>query len=136
MSGKGAAYDSHRACPNFVAGKNQKPAPVMPDSTLKFEDPDLKVTCVAVNGKVSGGIHASGLASDDENGRSIALTIEYRQFRYFIGGDLSGVVESVLADNVGKVTVLRVNHHGSQTSSSKKFLDALAPKVAIISVGV
>jgi len=33
------------------------------------------------------------------------------------------------------VTVLRVNHHGSQTSSNKKFLDALAPKVAIISVG-
>jgi competence protein ComEC len=136
MSGDGAAYDRQRAWPNFVGGQNKKPPPLMPDSMLEFkQDPNLKVICVAVNGKVSGGIGAKGLAENDENSRSIALTIEYGKFRYFIGGDLTGEVESLVAGNTGKVTVLRVNHHGSQTSSTQKFLDALAPKVAIISVG-
>jgi len=47
---------------------------------LKFDDDNLKVTCVAVNGKVSGGIHASGLKENDENARSIALIIESTTF--------------------------------------------------------
>ena len=36
---------------------------------------------------------------------------------------------------VGKVNILKVGHHGSDTSSSENFLQKIAPEVAIISVG-
>lgn len=36
---------------------------------------------------------------------------------------------------IGDIDVLRVSHHGSQTSSNQFFLNVLRPEVAIISVG-
>ncbi|MNI68375.1 ComEC family competence protein [compost metagenome] len=42
----------------------------------------------------------------------------------------------MLADGVNlKVDVLKVGHHGSKTSTSKPFIDAIKPKYSIISVG-
>ena len=37
--------------------------------------------------------------------------------------------------NLQNVDVLKVGHHGSKTSSSKKFIDEINPKYSIISVG-
>ena len=37
--------------------------------------------------------------------------------------------------NISNIDVLKVGHHGSKTSSSKKFIDETNPKYSIISVG-
>ena len=37
--------------------------------------------------------------------------------------------------NLEKITVLKVGHHGSKTSSSKEFINEINPKYSIISVG-
>ena len=37
--------------------------------------------------------------------------------------------------NIKDVTFLKVGHHGSKTSSSKKFIDEINPKYGVISVG-
>ena len=76
-----------------------------------------------------------------DNDLSIALRIAYKDFSYFIGGDLTGGgnrttdMETLVAPAVGDVDVLRLNHHGSLTSSNERFLRELSPEVAIISVG-
>jgi competence protein ComEC len=44
--------------------------------------------------------------------------------------------ESLLAGHVGRVDLLKVGHHGSRTSSGAAWLTELAPKAAIVSVGV
>lgn len=77
----------------------------------------------------------------DDNGQSIAMLIQYKNFRYFIGGDLPGGgkntvdIESKIAPTVGNVNVLKLNHHGSSSSSNVRFLSILQPSVAVISVG-
>ncbi|HEY3357181.1 MAG TPA: MBL fold metallo-hydrolase [Polyangia bacterium] len=85
-----------------------------------------------------------------ENDYSVALKISVGPFEYFTGGDLTGAdtergfgggctsyndVESRVADRVGNVEVMRVNHHGSAHSSNARFVKTLAPEVAIISTG-
>ena len=37
--------------------------------------------------------------------------------------------------NISNIDVLKVGHHGSKTSSSKKFIDEIKTKYSIISVG-
>jgi competence protein ComEC len=81
------------------------------------------------------------LRVDDENERSLALKVSFAGRSVFIGGDLTGGglgsanVEALAAGVMGTVDVLRLNHHGSATSSSTVFLDALRPTALIISVG-
>lgn len=106
--------------------------------------PEIAVVCVAVNQKIHSADSGQG-NGDDENAKSVALVIRYKDFDYFIGGDLTGGgksgskrtpdMESQVARIVGDIDVLKINHHGSQTSSNQFFLNVLRPEVAIISVG-
>jgi competence protein ComEC len=98
-------------------------------------------TCVSVNGN---GVLEEPYTDPphDENDLSVALKLTYGEFDFFVGGDLSGKntgqytdIETSIAPEVGKVEVLRVNHHGSNYSSNQHFLDTLQPIAAIISVG-
>jgi competence protein ComEC len=41
----------------------------------------------------------------------------------------------MLAHGLAPVTLLKVGHHGSRTSTTQEFLAALAPRDAIVSVG-
>ena len=65
------------------------------------------------------------------------LRISYGRASFLFTGDL--VVEQeakVLADGTDVAsTVLKVGHHGSRTSSSKAFLEAVNPRWAVISCG-
>ena len=37
--------------------------------------------------------------------------------------------------NLSDISFLKVGHHGSKTSSSKKFIDYVNPKISLISLG-
>ena len=52
-------------------------------------------------------------------------------------GDAGVKVEGDLVEkyNLKDIDVLKVGHHGSNTSSSKSFIDTIEPKYSIISVG-
>ena len=52
-------------------------------------------------------------------------------------GDASKYIENLILNKYGSldVDILKVGHHGSKTSSSFNFIDALRPKEAIISCG-
>ncbi len=70
------------------------------------------------------------------NDSSITLEVRYGAFNAFLGGDLPIKYEDLvaIAENLD-VDVLKVDHHGSKTSSSEEFLARITPEVAIISVG-
>ena len=52
-------------------------------------------------------------------------------------GDASNTRETDIIKkyNLEKITILKVGHHGSKTSSSKEFINEINPKYSIISVG-
>lgn len=76
---------------------------------------------------------------ESENDYSLTLDLSYRGLRILCTGDLeeSGekkIVESGLLSKNG-YDVLKVGHHGSKTSSSEAFLQAVSPGYALISAG-
>ena len=52
-------------------------------------------------------------------------------------GDASVRSEEYVLNNydIGKIDILKVGHHGSNTSSSKKFIKTINPTYSLISVG-
>ncbi len=79
----------------------------------------------------------TGTESDVDNG-SVIVRIAYGDRSFIITGDLFSEGESWLVDSDQRLStdVLRVAHHGSRTSSSQAFLDAVNPGVAVISAGL
>lgn len=64
---------------------------------------------------------------------SIIIKLEYNELKYLFTGDAEAEIENKI--DVGKINILKVGHHGSDTSSSEKLVKETAPEVAIISVG-
>ena len=71
------------------------------------------------------------------NNDSLVLEIRFGQRSVLLTGDAEAPVESELlaAGLVHPVTLLKVGHHGSKTSSGEEFLSALSPQYALISAG-
>jgi len=83
-------------------------------------------------------IHAPvGLSVNDA---SLVLSVAFGERRILFAGDLEADGEGELAGRreVGQVVaadVLKVPHHGSRTSSTPELVDAVAPALAVISLG-
>ena len=69
----------------------------------------------------------------EPNNASIVLQVSYQNHQYLFMGDAEKDVEK--QRNWEDVDVLKVGHHGSNTSSSKEFLNQVKPEIAIIPVG-
>ncbi len=101
------------------------------------------LTCIAANGHVLGGAFVDPVPSaQEENSRSLAFRLDYRDFSMWIGGDLTGGgngtsdVEGPAALACGDVDVYKLNHHGSNTSTSANLVARLDPELAVVSCGV
>lgn len=70
-----------------------------------------------------------------ENNASVVLRAEAGGRRFLLTGDIEKEAELVLADRDLRVDVLKIAHHGSRGSSSEAMLDAVAPRIAVISCG-
>lgn len=81
-------------------------------------------------------VHAANIHHGNE--ASQVVRIDYGKFSALFTGDLtsSGEEEMLHEGKLRPVTVLKVGHHGSHTSSSEAFLKSLAPKYAVISDGM
>jgi len=73
----------------------------------------------------------------DDNEKSQILYFKFLNHYFLCTGDMSIENEVRLMNTYSslKVDILKVAHHGSNTSSSKEFLDFINPKICVISVG-
>ena len=103
---------------------------------------EVTVTFTSVDGFISQPgntfIKMEGL---DENDRSVSFLLQYKNFRYWTGGDIGGGgigsenAESRLAPALGHVDVLKVSHHGSASASNQDFVSSTHPLDVVVSCG-
>ena len=75
-------------------------------------------------------------AYDDLNNMSVVVLLTYGNGTFLFTGDAETLSETDMLENgVPPCDVLKVGHHGSSTSSSEAFIEAVSPQIAVISVG-
>lgn len=117
---------SSTAFNNFdKAVKNHGKTIQIPSVGTSFSLGSAKVTILAVN------------TSSDTNNSSIVLRITYGSTSFLFTGDAEREVEQAMLNRGAPLgsTVLKVGHHGSETSTSYAFLRSVMPKYSVISVG-
>ena len=80
---------------------------------------------------------AADEAASDNNDASIVLRAEYGNISFLLMGDADhGVEQELLRKGTDvQATILKAGHHGSSTSSSTEFVEAVSPLATILSYG-
>lgn len=118
------------------------------------EDSGGKVFYMAPSDRIQAGglnltcLYAGGglLPPDDRNAHSLVLCADYKGFHMLFTGDMGTEQEkgllklaeeegSLQQEHLNHVQVLKMAHHGSDTSSGEGFLDYLDPDLALVSYG-
>lgn len=108
----------------------------IPVFTLREGD-KLSVGKLIIN-VLSPSMNIAQNKAQDSNECSQVLFLEYESNQILFTGDIGANTEADLLHALkGKeITILKVAHHGSKYSSSEAFLNAIKPKIAILSYGV
>lgn len=75
---------------------------------------------------------------EDANNESVVLMVSYGQTDFLMTGDMEEKESKEILERWGEKVdceIFKVAHHGSQTGTTKAFLDAATPEVALISCG-
>lgn len=103
----------------------------MERKNLEYEVPEIGTKFD--NGLANCEVMSIDNNAEDLNNSSIVIQMNYLEQKYLFMGDSEKEVENSREWN--KVNVLKVGHHGSNTSSTERFLNQVKPQIAIISVG-
>ena len=110
---------------------------------LKIEKKNLEITTLESNDIISefdefkAVILSPSKESDEINDMSLVMKITYKNNTFILMGDAETNEENDILNSFSniKADLIKIGHHGSITSSSAKFIEKVAPIIAIISCG-
>ena len=110
---------------NAIKAKGLKASAPTPGESFKLGE----ATCTI--------LAPNGSGYEDPNNESIVIKVKFGGNSFLFTGDAEDVSEKeMLAKGFDlKSDVLKVGHHGSNSSTTQGFLDKVSPKYAVISVG-
>lgn len=92
----------------------------------QLKNPGIRIDCIAPS---------MDKTYTDENEASMVLYIQFQNGKILMTGDMGIQAEKYLKGLYLKCDVLKLGHHGSDTSSSETFLEQVNPEAAWISCG-
>lgn len=109
---------------------------------LRIKNLKIKTARNGVNFTLGNTIHCEMFSPirstyDNLNNYSAVLKVSYRDISFLFMGDaeLESELDILKEKTDVNSTVLKVGHHGSNTSTSELFLKEVSPKIAVISCG-
>ena len=110
--------------------------------------PRITLRCMAANGHVPDeeahppvdgcDAHPSHAKDTSDNANSLALRLDYGDFSYWAGGDLTWNIEHRLVcplNRIGSVSLYLTDHHGLNQSNNPALVQVLHPRVAVMNCG-
>ena len=81
-------------------------------------------------------LYVDNTEPSEPNNASIVVEVTYGEQEYLFMGDAEETVENKMLNKglLQDIDVLKVGHHGSDTSTTENFLDKILPEISIISV--
>lgn len=129
---------------NFYAPKVITNTKSFEDMIIALKNKDMKIheakseITLDLGKDVNCGIIAPSSSSyEDLNNYSAVIKLSYKNCKFLFMGDAQKLSEQEILDNNIDIScdILKVGHHGSNSSSSEEFLDKSDPKIAVISCG-
>ena len=114
----------------LTAIKNKGYKITSPLAPLAFDLGDADCTVLAP-------VALEGESTSNLNNLSIVIKMVFGDTSFLFQGDAEEIVESQILDSGVNIQadLIKLGHHGSNTSSSDEYLQAAGPDIAIISVG-
>ncbi|MEX0594553.1 MAG: ComEC/Rec2 family competence protein, partial [Patescibacteria group bacterium] len=129
LTGAVGTTKTYQAFLQLIADNHIPVKKVMAGQTVKFGD---------LEGIVLSPLRSyDGATPSSQNATSIVTYWQYGEQSFLLTGDAELAQEQELISRglLRRVDILKVSHHGSHTASGESFLKAIAPKIAVISVG-
>lgn len=129
-------------CETVIMTSEERNTNTYRDVISAMKSKGYKGTPPVVGGTYSLGeaeftIVGPGRLGDDSNNNSIAIILTHGENTFLFTGDAEEEAEAAFLENGISVDadVYKAGHHGSRTSSSGEFLDAVTPSYVVISCG-
>lgn len=146
VSGLVGVFDRYRVNQLITNGQSFGESPIYDEVLTAAQDQQTEIRPVQAGEviQIEDGVRLEvvhpglELVGENRNENSVSMRLVYGSFTFLFTGDAEqmGEAEMLAADRPLAALVFKAGHHGSNSSSSLPFLQAVRPQIIIVSAGV